>query len=219
MQRVKNLLKIPRLVKSLRSVPESPEGLVDFIMAAPVISPYQIKAELLQFARMVAELKPQRVLEIGTCRGGTLFLLARLSAPNSTIISVDLPGGPFGGGYDFIRSLIFRSFTRDGQKLHLIRGDSHRPETKDRVSKLMDGGQFDLLFIDGDHSYDGVSKDFLMYGPLVRSGGIIAFHDIAVHSNPACEVREFWSEIHTPDDLEMIASPPQGWGGIGVTYR
>jgi predicted O-methyltransferase YrrM len=36
----------------------------------------------------------------------------------------------------------------------------------------------DFLFIDADHSYEGVKKDFEMYSPLVRKGGIIAFHDI-----------------------------------------
>jgi len=36
----------------------------------------------------------------------------------------------------------------------------------------------DFLFIDGDHTYEGVEGDFEMYSPLVRRGGIIAFHDI-----------------------------------------
>ena len=36
----------------------------------------------------------------------------------------------------------------------------------------------DFLFIDGDHTVEGVTKDFLLYRPLVRKGGVIAFHDI-----------------------------------------
>ncbi|MCS7366302.1 MAG: class I SAM-dependent methyltransferase [archaeon YNP-WB-062] len=54
----------------------------------------------------------------------------------------------------------------------------------------------DFLFIDGDHTYEGVKKDFEMYSPLVRGGGIIAFHDIVQHPpETGCEVSGFWNEI------------------------
>lgn len=38
-------------------------------------------------------------------------------------------------------------------------------------------GPYDLLFIDADHTYEGVARDFTRYSPLVSPGGIIAFHD------------------------------------------
>ncbi len=59
-----------------------------------------------------------------------------------------------------------------------MRGDSHSPQTKVRVAEWLAGNKLDFLFIDGDHSLPGVAQDFEMYGPFVRSGGIIAFHDI-----------------------------------------
>jgi predicted O-methyltransferase YrrM len=37
--------------------------------------------------------------------------------------------------------------------------------------------QLDFVFIDGDHSYDGVMRDIKNYYPLVRSGGIVSGHD------------------------------------------
>jgi len=45
----------------------------------------------------------------------------------------------------------------------------------------LNGEPLDFLFIDGDHTYEGVKRDFEMYSPLVRNGGIIAFHDIVKH--------------------------------------
>lgn len=42
--------------------------------------------------------------------------------------------------------------------------------------------QFDLLFLDGDHSYEAVKKDCELYLPLLRSGGYVGFHD---YNNPA----------------------------------
>ena len=38
-------------------------------------------------------------------------------------------------------------------------------------------GECDLVFIDGDHSYEGTRADVTRYGPLVRIGGRIVFHD------------------------------------------
>jgi predicted O-methyltransferase YrrM len=36
----------------------------------------------------------------------------------------------------------------------------------------------DVLFIDGDHSYDAARSDLRVYGPLMRSGGLILMHDV-----------------------------------------
>lgn len=37
--------------------------------------------------------------------------------------------------------------------------------------------ELDILFIDGDHSYKGVIRDYALFSPFVRKGGIILFHD------------------------------------------
>jgi predicted O-methyltransferase YrrM len=39
------------------------------------------------------------------------------------------------------------------------------------------GDAIRLLFIDGNHLYESVLKDFFLWSPFVRSGGIIAIHD------------------------------------------
>ena len=57
----------------------------------------QIDEELANLVRDVRKLNPGAVLEIGTAKGGTLFLWARLARPDATIVSIDLPGGKFGG--------------------------------------------------------------------------------------------------------------------------
>jgi predicted O-methyltransferase YrrM len=38
-------------------------------------------------------------------------------------------------------------------------------------------GQVDFIFIDGDHSYEGLRDDWQAWSPLVRPGGIVALHD------------------------------------------
>ena len=37
--------------------------------------------------------------------------------------------------------------------------------------------KFDFIFIDGDHNYDSVKKDFIEWFPLLEKGGYVAFHD------------------------------------------
>ena len=69
------------------------------------------------------------------------------------------------------------------QKIVLIRDDSHKIETHDRVKNALMNQKIDVAFIDGEHSYLGVKKDYDMYKEFVRPGGIMVFHDIVPHSN------------------------------------
>jgi predicted O-methyltransferase YrrM len=176
-----------------------------------------VPSELHRFAEIVASICPKRVLEIGTFQGGTLCMLARLSAMRATIISIDLPGGKFGGGQSSVRSLLYHTFGKLFQSMHLIRGDSHSEEVAARVKHITES--LDVLFIDGDHSYEGVKRDFLFYSPLVRPGGIVAFHDIAEHrKETGGDVPQFWNEVKTSHRYEeIIENREQGWG-IGVLY-
>jgi predicted O-methyltransferase YrrM len=161
------------------------------------------------------------VLEIGTKRGGTLFVLCRLADPSATLISLDLPGGKFGGGYRWLHALLFQHFPSRGQRLHLIRDDSHKLDVWERVVAILHDQQLDLLFIDGDHTYQGVRSDFEMYSSLVRTGGMIVFHDIVQHpADLECCVSYFWNEIKTHYRYEeIIEDSNQGWAGIGVLSK
>src|SRR5205823_301916 len=38
-------------------------------------------------------------------------------------------------------------------------------------------GEFELVFLDGDHTYDAVSFEVRFFAPLIKEGGILAFHD------------------------------------------
>jgi predicted O-methyltransferase YrrM len=77
----------------------------------------------------------------------------------------------------------------------LIAGDSTRPYTTQIAKHLADG--CDFLFIDGDHTRYGVETDWRNYEPLVRNGGIIAFHDTVLDSPPQIEVRSFVDELES----------------------
>jgi len=143
-----------------------------------------------------------------------------VSDPSAKIISIDLPGGPFGGGYPCWKIPLYKSFAKDRQKIYLIRKDSHDLKTLEKVKEILKGEMLDFLFIDRDHSYEGVKKDFEMYSSIVRRGGIIAFHDIVPHPpDTGCEVSSLWNEIkHRYKHVEIVEDWKQNWAGIGVIY-
>lgn len=76
----------------------------------------------------------------------------------------------------------------------------------------------DVLFIDGDHSFEGVRADYTDYRGLVRPGGLICFHDICYHPNvPECRVDLLWWMLkESGADCAELVCEPASWGGIGV---
>jgi predicted O-methyltransferase YrrM len=70
--------------------------------------------------------------------------------------------------------------------------------------------KFDIIFIDGDHSYEGVKKDYDNALPLLNEGGYIVFHDINSHACPG--VVKIWNDIKDKNSIEFIDSNTCGIG-------
>jgi cephalosporin hydroxylase len=119
--------------------------------------------------------------------------------------------------------VLYRAFARERQSIRLLEGDSHRPETVEAVRRALDGRPADVLFVDGDHSPEGVRQDVELYGPLVRPGGLIALHDIVPGPEHAVGgVPELWSELkreQSASSSELVEDWQQGGFGIGVLRR
>lgn len=83
---------------------------------------------------------------------------------------------------------------------------------------MLEGKQVDFLFIDGDHSEKGIEADFNDYSPLVRPGGLIAFHDIVEKQPiPENQVYYFWKRVKNNYEYEEFIDNPEQCGfGIGV---
>lgn len=96
-----------------------------------------------------------------------------------------------------------------GIHLTVIDGFSQMPETIAKVKKAFGGDELDFLFIDGGHDYPTVKADFENYSPLVKPGGLVAFHDM-VGIKP---VAQYWSEVSAGrDNIEVYSHQPGGWG-------
>lgn len=179
------------------------------------IAPTQQDEEILGLLRRLAERPPRTVVEIGTDTGGTLFLWTRVAAPDALLVAVD--NQPIGALRTWSAwSIVRRGFARARQRIKLlIPRDSQNPATVEEARRLLNGRRVDFLFIDGDHEYDGVKRDFELWSPLVAPGGLIAFHDVNESHWPG--VIRLWNELKPRHEtIEFVADDPPGRYGIGV---
>ncbi len=108
-------------------------------------------------------------VEIGCYAGGSACLL--LQRENTNVFSIDL-GNPINP--DIVKQNV-NKLNKHNNNYNYIKGSSHDLKTFNKLRECVD--EIDILFIDGDHSYDGVILDFEMYSKLVKSGGYIIFDD------------------------------------------
>lgn len=178
--------------------------------------------EIERLHEFICQLRPKNILEIGTAKGGTLYLWTQAASEDATIVSIDLPGGEFGGGYNPCRIPFYTAFKKPRQKIHLLQADSHSEDTKTTAKQLFEYEPLDFLVIDGDHTFEGVKADFELYGPLVKPGGWIALHDILPRADiPEIQVDRFWKLIrekyHTTEIIGIDGSGRKfGWGLIQI---
>jgi hypothetical protein len=149
----------------------------------------------------------RRLLTIGCMCGGAEWHIARVFREHGRkidITAVDL------GDRKELRETFQDARTRFDQSLDLIIGDSRSSQVRQQLT-----GQYDAVFIDGDHGYSGVREDFALAKSL--SPRLIGFHDIVDsdwHAASRCCVSRLWREIAQQHKTEERASGD--WGGIGV---
>lgn len=183
------------------------------------ITLHQIPSEIKELLNILRNRRVSSILEIGTGDGGSAYVFLRY-LNCKTFISIDLPGK-----YPQKKKKLFKLFNPYA-KSYFLRIDSHSKEAVRKVREILGRGKVDFLFIDGDHSYDGVKLDFEMYRKFVKRGGFVAFHDI-IH--PKLGVIKFWREIKCRYPFKEIIAPryemllntkklfdKDGWGGIGL---
>ncbi|MEP7145692.1 MAG: class I SAM-dependent methyltransferase [bacterium] len=179
----------------------------------------QDRSELRGLCLRVKEHKPKVVAEIGTWDGGTFYVWTRINSEAKKVISIDLPDGRYGGGYNSKRIKFFKQFVcdRKNTSLHFIRGDSKSESTISELKKILGKDKIDFLFIDGDHTYEGVKKDFEIYMQFMSHDGLVGFHDITT-LREECGVHQFWKEIKSIYKFEEFITPGGKLMGNGLLY-
>ena len=125
---------------------------------------------------------------------GTSGLVIRTARQDAKIWTIDISESSPYGGLENERN----AFTNAGvidQLPNQIFGCSWD------IGKGWQYGDLDMVFIDGDHSYEGCSKDIEAWLPHIKKNGIIVFHDYE---------RDHWADVkrsvdeHTKDKQAIL---------------
>jgi cephalosporin hydroxylase len=81
----------------------------------------------------------------------------------------------------------------DRKQSIFIIGDSRNPKVIQQA--VLAGSGCDVLFIDGDHTYEGVEADFRNYVDLAKPSGLVVFHDTQLDGLPNIQVKSFVDDL------------------------
>lgn len=156
-------------------------------------------------------------LEVGACHGDTFHAVMSALPKGSKGVAIDLPEAAWGKKSSSRALEQAVACLRDsGYDADAIYGDSASADVRQFAQAR---GPYDAIFIDADHRYEAVRKDWLTYGPM---GRIIAFHDIdGVGKRSGAltvEVPRLWREIAGQHSHREIIGGVRGMG-IGVVWR
>lgn len=153
------------------------------------------------------------LLEVGSNKCANLYMMAGVLRPGSNIVSIDM------GKKEFARErkIVFDKLKEEGFVCHYVAWNSHLVRSRNHVMDIGDG-TYDIVYIDADHSYKGLSQDLKLYAPLRSKHGVLAIHDIA--GIPA--VAQAWQEVvegkffpmdgHVAHEIRCNHSGKQGIG-------
>lgn len=174
----------------------------------PDVRTAQKEPELCWFIERLLDNNVQSLLSIGLLDAGTEWHIARIYRERGRDIAIT--------GIDInnsseLQNNIAEISSRWNQSFLFLQQSSHGD-----CSTL---GTFDAVWIDGDHSYEGVKQDFAL--ARKKATKLIALHDIAdteYHSKKKCFVSRLWAEIKQSGlrTEEMLGSD---WAGIGIVYQ
>lgn len=141
------------------------------------------------------------ILEIGVCRNNLdsiTHILLNNKLPHTIYVGIDLDE---------------KSFLNNSSKnIHTIKGSSFDYSKNIEIFKSLGIQEFDFIFIDGDHSINGVLNDW-EYSSLLSKNGIIGFHDVSWHSGP----HQFINALDSKRWNIVNNTCPEDWG-IGFVW-
>jgi cephalosporin hydroxylase len=180
--------------------------------------------EFTELLKEFIKLQPTCFIEIGSMYGWSLQHFIHYSESGSTAIAIDLPVRNFVGPHDwrvekqeYNYKNVWPKWAKEKKcKLYLLPCSSYDSQTPLKVKDILQDKKADFLFIDGDHRYDAIKKDFELYSPFVKEKGIIAFHDIGEKEEGGGRI--FFNEIKNLYKHKEILKDPNKGKGIGILY-
>lgn len=187
------------------------------------------------FEKLISELRPNLILEVGTYKGKSAIHMANLTKKYqipAKVVCIDT----------FLGSAEHYFCDQDLKKLHgyptmyyqFLANVMHTnnqdiivPIPLDSLSEYRilkeNGTRADMIFIDAGHFYESISLDIKLYWELLKPGGVLLGDDYSPSNWPDVvrAVHEFFpnDEVHTDDakwwvykKAEPLNLPNRSWG-------
>lgn len=149
----------------------------------------QVPTDNWMMQELIAETKPDFIIETGTFQGGAaLFYAAVLTQvnPGGRVITVDVTPKVKAAS----KFPIFRG------RVKVITGSSTAPEVVAQIAKEVKGQKV-LVTLDSLHTKDHVLKELELYAPLVSKGSYLVVQDTVVNGHPV-------DPNHGPGPMEAV---------------
>jgi cephalosporin hydroxylase len=171
---------------------------------------WQYPNQLSKFALALNKIKINSYMEIGCRFGGTFVFISEILKKNNNFLK--------NYACDIIeKSDILKEYS-ENVDFKYFKMSSREQDFKDMCAQIKP----EFVFIDGDHSYEGVKNDFLIFENMLETK-FIAFHDI---TNDVCPgVVQIWDEVkkdnrfETQEFTEQYESVKGNFLGIGLAIR
>lgn len=144
---------------------------------------------------LIANLKPKRIVELGTHYGTSLWAFSQAvkdQETNTELFAVDTWEGEAHAG--FYGEEVFDKVKRIKEKFYPNLKINLVRKTFDEALKEFENESIDILHIDGLHTYEAVKHDFEAWLPKVEKNGMVLLHDIIVKRTDF-GVYKLWEEL------------------------
>jgi len=142
----------------------------------PIFGIQQVRKELYELCEVIIEQpwfsEEATALEIGLGQHGSTHFLWRNIFKKITTVEKNHDRINL---FSYNTTKFYNKWVLGDNKSSFVIGSSHNPLSIEKVYNSCN--QVDFLLIDGDHSYKAALADWLIYAPLVKNGGLVAFHD------------------------------------------
>lgn len=181
--------------------------------------------EFCTWLNILKKINPKVYVEIGTYKLGSAQLAVDLLPSLDLLITVDI--------HDLASEELEKLKQYD--KIVFIKGDSGTIACFRQVQDVLRGRVADAVFIDGNHTLNGVIRDFVLYGQITKMGGLIGMHDCLVMEGgqplgkPASAQNSDWKAIGVhcgefwqllskryPTRCRLLDAELGPWGNYGI---
>jgi predicted O-methyltransferase YrrM len=172
---------------------------------------------------LIQNLKPKNILVVGSLKG-YIPVIAAMACRDNQFGQVDFVDAAYddeekGKNWQGIglwkkinpKEYFSKVGVQDYIKTHVM--------TTAEFAKKYPKKKYQYIYIDGDHSYEGVKLDYSLFYPRLEKNGLMSFHDIVASGKLAgglYGVKKFWQELK---NKEKIIFPFPTNSGLGILQK